>query len=403
MKIAINGCGIAGPTLAWWLRRYGHEPVLFEQAPAPRRGGYVIDFWGPGYDVAEKMGLFPTLLDDAYLMERLRTVTSTGWTTSSIRVRTFQELTNNRYLSIARSDLARHIFEACEGIETRFATSIAGLEDEGAKIVAHLSDGGQEPFDCVIGADGLHSQVRALTFGEQAQFERHTGFYVAAFTLSGYRPREELAYVSHTQPGRQISRIALRNDETLFLFVFLNRFVPEEPKTETEEKALLRQVFGDMGWEAPAILERMDEVSDIYFDRVSQIRMPAWAKGRVALVGDAAACPSLLAGEGTGLAMTEAYVLAGELSRTCGDYTAAFAAYQARLQPHLEKRQEMALKFAGFFAPKNWLTLVARDVMTNLASLPVIGKRMLGSSILTDLDVPDYEDGLPHGLAVSKD
>ncbi len=392
MKIAINGCGIAGPTLAWWLRRYGHEPVIFEKAPALRGGGYVIDFWGSGYDIAEKMDLFPALLDDAYVMERLRTVTGTGRTTSSLRVRTFQELTNNRYLSIARSDLSRHIFAAGEDIETRFATSITDLDDQGPEVVVHLSDGQNEAFDCVIGADGLHSHIRALTFGAQGQFERHTGFFVAAFMLPGYRPRDELTYVSHTQPGRQISRIALRNDQTLILFVFSNKFVPAQPENETEQKALLRSVYGDMKWEAAAILERMNEVSDIYFDRVSQIKMPTWAKGRVALVGDAAACPSLLAGEGTGLAMTEAYVLAGELNRASGDLPTAFAGYQSRLQAHLAKRQDMALKFAGFFAPKSWASLIARDLMTNLASLPFLGKMMLGSSVLTELDLPRYED-----------
>ncbi|MCP5083774.1 MAG: FAD-binding domain [Alphaproteobacteria bacterium] len=392
MKIAINGCGIAGPTLAWWLHKYGHEPVIFDKAPSLRRGGYVIDFWGSGYNIAEKMGLFPALLDDAYIMERLRTVTGTGRTTSSLRVRTFQELTNNRYLSIARSDLSRHIFAECEDVETRFAASIIGIDDQGSQVTAHLSDGKNEAFDFVVGADGLHSHIRALTFGPQDQFERHTGFFVAAYMLSGYRPRDELTYVSHTQPGRQISRIALRNDQTLILFVFSNKFVPEEPENEGQEKALLRSVYGDMKWEAAAILERMDEVNDIYFDRVSQIRMSAWTKGRVALVGDAAACPSLLAGEGTGLAITEAYVLAGELNRASGDLPAAFAGYQNRLQAHLAKRQDMALKFAGFFAPKSWASLVARDLMTNLASLPVLGKMLLGSSVLTQLDLPRYEE-----------
>lgn len=392
MRIAINGCGIAGPTLAWWLRRFGHEPVIFEKAPSLRSGGYVIDFWGSGYNVAEKMGLFPTLLDDAYILERLRTVTGGGRTTSSLRVRTFQDLTNNRYLSIARSDLSRHIFEACQDVETHFATSITGLDDQETQVMAQLSNGKSETFDCVVGADGLHSHIRTLAFGPQEQFERRAGFFVAAFMLPGYRPRDELAYVSHTRPGKQISRFALRNNQTLILFVFSNELVSRQPENEAQEKAMLRSVYGDMKWEAPAILERMDEVTDIYFDRVSQFRMPAWTKGRVALVGDAAACPSLLAGEGSGLAMTEAYVLAGELKRADGDLPAAFAGYQNRLQAHLTKRQDMALRFAGFFAPKSWISLIARDLMTNLASLPVLGKMLLGPSVLSGLDLPCYEE-----------
>ena len=300
MRIAINGCGIAGPTLAWWLRRYGHEPVLFEKAKAFRTGGHIIDFWGSGYEVAQKMELFPQILEDSYIMEGLRTVTAGGYTTSSLNVQVFQELTENKYLSIARSDLSKRIYDACNGIETRFGTSIIGLDDAGDHVKVERSDQAFEDFDLVIGADGLHSKIRTLTFGLQESFEHPTGFYVAAFTLSGYSPRDELTYVSHTVPDRQVSRVALRDDKTLFLFIFSDQFVDQKPANEDAEKATLRKVFGDMKWEASAILDRMEEVKDIYFDRVSQIRMPHWTKGRVALVGDAAACPSLLAGEGTG-------------------------------------------------------------------------------------------------------
>lgn len=391
MKIAINGCGIAGPTLAWWLQKYGHDPVLFDQSPALRTGGYVIDFWGTGYDIADKMGLVPGLKEDAYFIKTVRAVTSGGHTTSLLNTSGFHDITNGRYLSIARSDLSKRIYQACEGIETRFGTSVVDIRDQGDNVGVKLSDGSQDLFDLVIGADGLHSHIRTLAFGPQEQFENHTGFYVAAFVLLGYNPRDELEYVSHTQPGRQISRVALRDDETLFLFVFSKKFVPHQPVGEAAEKALLRKIYGNMGWEADAILSRMGEVDDVYFDRVSQIRMPTWAQGRVALVGDAAACASLLAGEGTGLAMTEAYVLAGELHSADGDHEVAFRAYQERLQSYLIRKQDAALKFAGLFAPKNWFWLVVRDVMMNLTSAPILGKKLLAGSFRTDLDLPSYD------------
>lgn len=392
MKIAINGAGVAGPTLAYWLKHYGHEPILFEKAPALRTGGYVIDFWGTGYDIADKMGIIPKMLEDAYIMERLRTVTAGGYTTSSLNVRRFMELNNGRYMSIARSDLAKSIYNTCDGIETKFATSVTGFEDQDDKIQVQLSNGKTEDFDLLIGADGLHSHVRELAFGQQENFENHLGFYVAAFTLRNYQPRDELTYLSHTVPGKQVSRISLRNNETLFLFIFAKNLVSKQPANEAEEKAMLRDVYGDMGWETKAILSRMSEVENIYFDRISQIKMPNWTKGRVALLGDAAACASLLAGEGTGLAMTEAYVLAGELHRANGDYRQAFQAYQTRLHPLLLEKQNAALKFAGFFAPKNWLSLIVRDTMTNVASLPILGQMMLGSMFNDNFELPNYED-----------
>ncbi|MEO8241293.1 MAG: FAD-binding domain [bacterium] len=390
MRIAINGCGVAGPTLAWWLRHYGHEPVLFEHAPALRTGGYVIDFWGTGYQIAEKMALIPDLMQDAYIMQKLQTVGRRGQTTSSLDIGIFRNLVDGRYLSIARSDLARHVFAACHGVEARFGVSVVGLEDSGDAVSAKLSDGRQEQFDLLIGADGLHSRVRSLVFGPQADFEVPLGYQVAAFTLTGYRPRQDLAYVSHTEPSRHIARVSLRDDKTLFLFICATDLIGQSPQDDAGRKAMLRRVFGEMGWEARAILARLDEVEELYYDRVSQIRQPVWCKGRVALVGDAAACPSLLAGEGTGLAMTEAYVLAGELARAKGDHVAAFAAYQTMLQPYLARKQAAALKFAGFFAPKTQAMVVVRDLLTNLAAVPFLAKLILGPSFRNDLVLPQY-------------
>lgn len=391
MKIAINGCGVGGPTLAWWLKKYGHEPVLFEKASALREGGYVIDFWGTGYDIADKMGIVPALKNDAYFIRQVKTVTSRGWTTSNMSTKAFHDLTNGRYMSVARSDLARHVFDACEGVETRLGTSVIGIDDGKDRVSVRLSDGGEEEYDLVVGADGLHSKVRELTFGPQDQFESHIGFSVAAFVLPGYRPRDELTYISHTKPGRQISRVSLRDDQTLFLFVFSKDFLSREPTGEADEKAILRDVYKGMGWEAEAILSRMSEARDIYFDRVSQIRMPNWTRGRVALLGDAAACASLLAGEGTGLAMTEAYILAGELHRASGNHQAAFKAYQDRLHSYVTTKQDGALGFANLFAPKNWFWLVVRDIAMNLTSIPLLGRQLLSRSFRSNLELPNYD------------
>lgn len=391
MRIAINGCGIAGPALAWWLREFGFEPVIFESARELRTGGYIVDFWGSGYDVAEKMGMFPDILEDSYMMERIRTVSARGRTTSSLNVSIFRELTGNRFLSISRSDLSRRIFRACKGIESRFDTSIARLEDEGPKVTVRLTDGGSDSFDLVVGADGLHSRIRALAFGPPTMFERHAGYYVAAFSLPGYRPRDELTFVSHTLPGLQLSRAALRDDRTFFLFVFSDRFVAQRPVEEAAQRDMLRAVYRDMKWEAGAVLERMDEAQDFYFDRVSQIAMPKWTKGRIALLGDAAACVSLLAGEGAGLAMSGAYVLAGELRRSLGDHSAAFPAYEARLRSHVSRKQTSALKFARFFAPNDRASLLARDVVTNLAATGVMARLLLRNLLRPVPDLPAYE------------
>jgi 2-polyprenyl-6-methoxyphenol hydroxylase-like FAD-dependent oxidoreductase len=392
MKIAINGAGIAGPTLAYWLRRSGHEPLLIEESPQLRRGGYVIDFWGVGYDIAEKMGLLPRIRELGYQVREVRFADRRGRAKGGFSVDAFGRLTNGRFTSLRRSDLAATIYGALDGkVETIFGDSVAGIEEEGGRVRVSFDHAAPREVDLVVGADGLHSRVRRLAFGPEAEFEVSLGYHVGAFEVEGYRPRDELVYISHGVPGRQISRFSMREDKTLFLFVFRDEYwTGGEPSSEQEAKSALASVFADVGWECPRILAAMEHVEGVYFDRVSQIRMDRWTKGRTALIGDAAACVSLLAGEGTGLAMAEAYVLAGEL-RDCGDDpTAGFARYQERMMPFLQRKQGSAAKFASSFAPKSSFGIAFRNLVTRLLGIPAVADYFIGRDLRDDIDLPDY-------------
>jgi len=357
MKIAINGAGIAGTTLAYWLLKSGHEVLLVEEAQQLRTGGYLIDFWGGGYDIAEKMGLIPHLMDLGYEMREVQYADEHGHRCGGFSVEVFRRLTNGRFTSLRRSDLAATIYGAIGGqVETLFGDSVAGWENLGARLRAHFDHSAPRDLDLVVGADGLHSRVRRLAFGPDEKVEASLGYHVAAFEVEGYRPRDELTAINHAIPGRQVTRLSLRDDRTIFLFVFRDEYLHEStPSNHHDHKIVLRKVFADVGWECPRILDEMENVRDIYFDRVSQIRMSSWTRERTALIGDAAACVSLVAGEGTGLAMMEAYVLAGELQRCGEDHTLAFSRYQALMTPFLERKQHSAVKFAPAFAPKTTL------------------------------------------------
>ncbi|HEY2407473.1 MAG TPA: FAD-binding domain [Polyangiaceae bacterium] len=389
MRVAINGIGVAGPSLAYWLQQFGHEPVLFEKAPALRSGGYLIDFWGLGYELAERMGILPALLERCYRMDRLSMVDSNGREVAAMDVGPMRREMRGRFISLARADLAAALFDACWGVESHFGVSITGIEQDEQDIVATLSDGRRERFDLVVGADGLHSQVRQIAFGPDEQFETSLGCHVAAFRLPGYPKRDELTYVSHTVPKRQVARVSLRDEETLVLLVCRSELIDGEP-TRERQKPALRRAFEDMKWEVPEILDRMDQVDDLYFDRVCQVHMPRWSTGRVALLGDAAACASLLAGEGTGLAMIEGYVLAGELHRTRGDVAAGLAAYEARLRSFVAAKQKAALRFRGFFAPESRFALKVRNVAVSTMSVPFIVNQLVARSLRDDLQLPDY-------------
>ena len=387
MKIVINGIGIAGPALAWWLTRFGHEVLLVEQAPRLRSAGYIIDFWGIGYDIVERMGLIDEVRALGYRMREVRLVDRDGRTRGGLDVDLFTRMTHDRFTSLRRSDISATIYRSVEGkVETLFGDSIAGITDEGDRVRVSFDQAPPREADLVIGADGLHSRVRSLVFGPETEFEVPLGYHVAAFEAAGYRPREELVYVSRNLPGRQISRFSLRDDRTLFLFIMRDEYLDggQDPK------ALLRHVFDGSGWEWPQIERELERATEIYFDSVSQIRMPSWTKGRVALVGDAAACVSLMAGEGPGLAIAEAYVLAGELHASGGDFAAAFARYEQRLMPFLARKQGSAAKFASSFAPRSSLGIHFRNVVTKLMGVPLVADYFVGRSLRDDIVLPDY-------------
>lgn len=388
MRIAINGAGIAGSTLAYWLQRCGHEVLLVEEAPRLREGGYVVDFWGVGYDVAERMGLLPRVRELGYQVREVRFVDGDGRRTGGFPAEAFSGFTGGRFTSVRRSDLAATIHDALGGkVETIFGDSIAAIEEGEDHVRIGFDRAPPREVELVVGADGLHSRVRSLVFSPGEWTEISLGYHVAAFEAGGYRPRDELVYVTYGLPGRQISRFAMRGDRTLFLCVFRNEYLPSG---EPDARKVVLQVFADAGWECPRILAAMDSSSEVYFDRVSQIRMPRWTRGRTALVGDAAAGVSLLAGEGTGLAMAEAYVLAGELHACGGDHATAFARYEERMMQFLERKRESARRFASSFAPRTAAGIRVRNLVTRLLRFPLVSEILVARDLRDDVDLPDY-------------
>jgi 2-polyprenyl-6-methoxyphenol hydroxylase-like FAD-dependent oxidoreductase len=394
MRVLISGAGIAGPTLAFWLARYGFETTIVESAPGLKTGGYVIDFWGAGFDIADRMELLPEIRRKGYLVREVRIENRSGKRIAGFSTDSFSRIAGGRFVSLARGDLAATIFAAIEGrVEAVFGDSVERIEQVENSVRVTFRHAGRREFDLVIGADGLHSRIRQIVFGEQSRFERYLGYKAAAFEVEGYEPRDELAYVMYTQVGQQVVRFAMRNKRTMFLLTFKDAD-SAFPGGIQEQKTLLRKRFEDSGWECPQILDAMDRCSDLYFDRVSQIRMESesglWTRGRVTLLGDAASCVSLLAGQGSALAMVAAYILAGELNRARGDYALAFARYQQLFNPFILMKQKAALRLAGFFAPKSRLAMLVRNQVVNLMTIPWIADAAIGRDLVDKIAIPEY-------------
>jgi 2-polyprenyl-6-methoxyphenol hydroxylase-like FAD-dependent oxidoreductase len=390
--VLISGAGIAGPTFAYWLDKAGLKPTLVEAAPSLRTGGYVIDFWGLGYDIAEWMGIAGDLDHVGYHMREMRIVDANGQRIAGFGANVFRELAGGRFVTARRSDLARLLFEkALPATETIFGDEISGLAQDRAGVDVTFARSQSRRFDLVIGADGLHSRVRSIVFGPQNRFEKSLGYTVAAFEAQGYRPRDEDVYVIHNKPSCMLARFALHNDRTLFLFVFVSRPGDSPPAHDfTAQKAMLRSRYSEAGWESLPILHELDRADDLYFDRVSQIHMPTWSSGRIALVGDAAFCASLMAGQGSALAMTAAYVLAGELARAGKSHEEAFQRYERLLRPYIETKQKGARNFSSAFAPKTAFGLHFRNLVIGVTRIPGLARVAFGRDIIDRLVLPQY-------------
>jgi 2-polyprenyl-6-methoxyphenol hydroxylase-like FAD-dependent oxidoreductase len=353
----------------------------------------MIDFWGEGFDVAEKMNLLPRLREVGYMFNRIKFVGANGRTRSELGGPAFRGALGERFISLQRGELARAIFDTIAGkIDIIFDDTITAIREEPSGLNVSFEHSSPRRFDLVVGCDGLHSTVRRVAFGEEQQFEKFLGYYAASFLTTDYPHREELTYVSYGAPGQQISRYALRGSRSAFLFVFSrDRPFPNHPHQEAA-KQIVREVFSSDWWiEIPEILERMNSCDEFYFDSVSQIWMPTWSQGRTVLVGDAAYCPSLLAGEGAAFAMAGAYVLAGELQRANGDHVKAFRAYEKHLRAFIEVKQHAAERFAASFAPATRFGLSVRDlVLRTAASFLPLGKWLVRKMVGDQFALPDY-------------
>ena len=388
--VLISGGGIAGPALAFWLAAAGFRPTLVEQAGQFRTGGYVIDFWGLGYWIAGRMGLEADINRVGYHVREMRIVNDHGNRIAGFGTDVFSELTDGRYVTLARSDLSRLLFEkAKDTTEIIFGNEIVGLEEKADGVMVQLKDGSGRVFDLVIGADGLHSGVRRLAFGPRRRFEKKLGYAVAAFEVDGYRPRDEDVYLMYGRPGRMVGRFTLHHNRTLFLFVFTVDDSPL-PTAVGLQKEMLHKRYADGGWECPHILQHLDRTEDLYFDSVSQIRMNSWSQGRVALSGDAAFCVSLLAGQGSALAMISAYVLAGELLAADGRHQEGFLKYEAFLREYIHTKRQGAKRFAAALAPRTQLGLLTRNLVTKAFAVPGLARLVIGKEITDEIQLPDY-------------
>lgn len=334
MDVLISGASVAGPALAYWLRRDGHTVTVVERAHEIRPGGFAVDFRGTAMTVLDRMGIL-----DELRAHTTEAGDSTIVDTDGNPIATMPGAVFAGDLEVMKADLTRILYDLTkDDAKYVFDDSITALTQDADRVHVEFARGASRSFDLVVGADGLHSVVRSLVFGPKEDYTHYMGYSFATFGVPNYLNLRNNG-LSHVAGDRSIGMAANRGHETArAMVIFPGRDIPRDAEAQQEA---IRRAYVGVGWETPRLLAAMPAAPTFYFDEMSQIVMPSWSSGRVVLLGDAGYCASPLSGRGTSQALLGAYVLAGELAAR-PDHTSAFAAYESALREYVAANQAMA-------------------------------------------------------------
>ncbi|SEH82025.1 2-polyprenyl-6-methoxyphenol hydroxylase [Mycolicibacterium rutilum] len=398
--VVINGAGIAGPALSYWLTRNGFHVIVLEIAPSVRPGGQTVDLRGAGGEVVERMGLIDEMRSRALEQRGAAWVRSDGSRRAEMPVTAFGGNGLVSKLEILRGDLVEVLYEATrDDVEYRFGTTVSAIEQAADRATVTLADGTAVDADLVVGADGPHSAVRRLTFGPEDQFAKPIGGYNAWFSapdtvgLDGW-------YLLYQAPGGLNASMRPSHDPSIAKagLAFQSGPIGYDRHDLDEQRSILTDRFAGAGWHCDALLEAARAADDFYFDSFAQVHMPTWSSGRVTLVGDAGYCASPLSGMGTSLALVGAYLLAGELGQAetfdAAGLPHALERYETVMRPYVDTCQKLN-NTVDRYAPMS-----ASDIAVNAAVMkwmqrwpfrPVAAK--LWFTTADSIVLPDYNVG----------
>lgn len=397
MRILISGASVAGPVLAYWLSRYGFDVTVVERAPTLRKtGGHAVDLFRPAMEISAKMGVLPRIEALATGTTRLALYREGRPRATDIDLTKIYAASSDRHVEIMRDDLSEIYYDAaCDDVEYLFGDSITEIEHDGT-VAFERSEA--RTFDVIVGADGLHSNVRRLTFGEEAGLTRFLGGYLSVLSAPKALVRAG-EMVGHVGVGRFAGIYTADHlDDARVVFLFRRREEPDyDHRDVLRQKELLRDAFTGMHDQVDGWLAEIERTPTFYFDSITQLRTERWSRRRVTLVGDAGYCPGPAVGGSTSLAVLGAYVLAGELARADGDHLRAFAAYELQMREPVHRSRSFARGAAKGIIPGSragvWaltrgaqlISAMPGSLSRSLAKLNTKGVRMHDS-----MPVPDY-------------
>jgi 2-polyprenyl-6-methoxyphenol hydroxylase-like FAD-dependent oxidoreductase len=408
--VLISGAGIAGPTLAYWLEKYGFHPTVVERAPAPRSGGHAVDIRGTARQVAERTGIVARVRQAHTGARGLAFVDREGKRVATMGTDVFGHSGGPvAEMAVLRTDLARILYDTSrDDVEYVFGDSITAVDQDENGVRVDFAQGGARQFDLLVGADGVHSTVRDLVFGSEQRYIRDLGCYIALFSTSTALAHDgwQLMYTMSGRDGRPGRTAALypkpAPGEALAGFFLRSAPLGYDKRDIDEQKRTVVSAFQGDAWEIPRMLSTIWEAPDFYFDRVEQVQMDTWSRGRTVLIGDAGYCASPMSGIGTSLALVGAYILAGELAAADGDHRLAYAAYEREMREFAERAQEFARNAGdGGLMPDSRAQVWLRNL--SIRMLPFLPRRLVGRGMEKVAEVVELKDYTAFTRAEARD
>ncbi|MCG7607531.1 MULTISPECIES: FAD-dependent monooxygenase [Mycobacterium] len=399
MKVLISGASIAGPVLAYWLSRHGVDVTVVEHSPALRKtGGHAVDLFRPAMEISERMGVLSDI--EAHATGTTALIVHRPGTARPARLDYLKIIgaMSDRHVEIMRDDLSEIYYRAGrDDVEYLFGDTITSISPDGDVTFEH---NGPRRFDVVVGADGLHSGVRRLTFGDNVS-ESFLGGYLSVVSVPKGMARDG-EMTGHFKPGHMAGIYTADHlDDARAVFIFRpSRPLDYDYRDADRQKSQLRAAFEHMGPEVDRWLGEVPTTPTFYFDAITQLEMATWSRGRVTLVGDAGYCPGPAVGGSTSLAVYGAYVLAAEMARAGDDYAAAFAAYERTMLAPVVGSRKLARVNAKTVVPNsNWgiralvgagrlISVLPLGVTQSLARLNTKGVRLYDTMPLPDWPAP---------------
>jgi 2-polyprenyl-6-methoxyphenol hydroxylase-like FAD-dependent oxidoreductase len=378
MRAVICGAGVAGLTLATQLARAGWAVVLLERDAGPSDGGYLVDITGEGLAAAERMGLISVLRERAEQISSVRWVDGCGNTIANVDVDADGSTEGSSALKMLRGDLEQALLESLpSSVDVRFGFDVKEVRTPAGCVEIVLRPGGTLTADLLIGADGIHSRIRDMVFGDGGLWSRTLGYDTAAFVFEDEDVRRHLngTLTVLSAPGRHVILCPLRRGKIAATLI-TRTALQTLPR---DAKAYLQCVYADLEWCIPAVLAHARKANDLRYEQARQIKLPAWHRGRIGLLGDACHAYSLLPGQGSSIAMAAALRLSQDLIQA-PSVDIALGWYQIHLAEGMARRRACTRRAAEWLVPASRSRLAVRNALLRTASLPGV-HRVLGSAV----------------------